>query len=82
MNDITSAIALPRYSPGEEIANAVTHGRSASCSPSPGWRCCRPLPLCAVMLAPGRRLNRGRRHPASTADWMSAGQGLQLALPV
>jgi len=26
MNDITSAIALPRYSPGEEIANAVTHG--------------------------------------------------------
>jgi hypothetical protein len=26
MNDITSAMALPRYSPGEEIATAVTHG--------------------------------------------------------
>jgi hypothetical protein len=35
----------------------------------------------AATLAPGRRLNRGRHHPASNADRMSAGQGLQLALP-
>lgn len=57
-------------------------GTQAMAAPTTGPKVCRHSRSPARgKAAPGRQINRGRRHSKSKADRMSAGQGLQLELP-